>query len=382
MISASARLEIGASIRRLRTLVRKELLSYFRDPRMRVILFGPPLMQLLVFSFAVTLEVSNIDIAVLDRDGGSASTDFVEAIAASSFVGKITIVDSEQAMESLIDNRSVLMAVHIPQDFSRRIDAGETGIAQILLDGRRANAAQVAYSYVNAVAQQVGTDLTVAADSALQPLPGLETRNWFNPTLNYRWFIVPSLSGMLALLISVLITALSIARERELGTFDQLLVSPISPGEIIIGKSIPALLIGALLGTIMILAGVFLFRIPFTGSAAMLAFSLPLFILSGVGIGLSISAVSQTQQQAILGAFALIVPIVLTSGFATPVTNMPPWLQVVSMGNPLRHYLVIVQGSFLKALPPADVLNNTWPLMVIALVTLSFATWIVQRKLQ
>jgi ABC-2 type transport system permease protein len=189
--------------------------------------------------------------------------------------------------------------------------------------------------------------------------------------------MVPGLSGVLALLIAMLITSLSIARERELGAFDQLLVSPLSPSEFIIGKSVPALLIGAALGILMILAGVYLFRIPFTGSAFILLFSLCVFILGGVGIGLSVSAVCQTQLQAILGAFALIVPIILTSGFATPVSNMPYWLQTVSLANPLRHYLVI----FLKALPPSDVLANTLPLIAIATVTLSFATWIVRGRL-
>jgi len=373
---------INASLARLRTLIVKELWSYLRDPRMRTILIGPPLAQLLIFSFALTLDVSNVDIAVVSHDAGIAGAEFIEAIGASDFVGELQVVERAASLEKLINEGRVLVGMHLPQDFSASILRGESGTAQVLLDGRRANAAQVAYSYISVVATDVGVRVQASVDRVSEPLPTVQIRHWFNPTLNYRWFIVPSLSGVLALLISLLVTALSIARERELGTFDQLLVSPISPTEIIIGKSIPALLIGAALGTIMILAGVFLFRVPFTGNAPMLALALLLFILAGVGIGLSVSAVSQTQQQAILGAFALIVPVVLTSGFATPVTNMPHWLQVVSLANPLRHYLVIVQGSFTKSLPAGDMLANTLPLMLIAIVTLSFATWIVRRRLE
>lgn len=382
MNAAGAIAALRASAARLGTLIMKELLSYFRDPRMRTILIGPPLAQLLVFSFAATLTVENVDVAVLDEDAGSLGTEFVEAIAASSFVREIRLVDRAPTLQRMLDEGDVLLAIRVPQDFSRDAMSGGTATAQVLLDGRRANGAQIAFSYVNAIAAEVGARVDVATGTAPDPLPGIETRHWFNPNLEYRWFIVPGLSGVLALLISLLVTALSIARERELGTFDQLLVSPISPSEIIIGKSVPALLIGATLGAIMILAGVFLFRIPFTGSAPLLALTLPLYILSGVGIGLSVSAISQTQQQAILGAFALIVPIVLTSGFATAVSNMPGWLQTASLANPLRHYLVIVQGSFMKSLPPHEVLANAWPLVVIAAVTLVFATWIVRRRLQ
>ncbi|NND89555.1 MAG: ABC transporter permease [Granulosicoccus sp.] len=372
----------AASIHRLKTLIVKELLSYLRDPRTRMILLGPPLMQLLIFSFALTLEVKNVDIAVLNNDSGTLGTELVQAVSAAQFTDEITIAYHAGTLERLIDEGKVLLAVNIPAEFSRKTLRDGSGSVQILLDGRRANAAQLASGYLNTITREVGARSAAMSTGDATPFPGIQLRHWYNPNLSYRWFIVPSLSGVLALLISLLVTALSIARERELGTFDQLLVSPISPTEIIIGKSIPALMIGAALGTIMILAGVLLFRIPFTGSVTMLAMALPVFILSGVGIGLSISAVCQTQQQAILGAFALIVPIVLTSGFATPVSNMPGWLQTVSLANPLRHYLIIAQGSFLKAMPATQVLANTWPLLLIAAGTLSFAVWLVRRRLQ
>jgi len=207
-------------------------------------------------------------------------------------------------------------------------------------------------------------------------------RHWFNPNLVYRWFIVHGLAGILALFSSLMITSLSIARERELGTFDQLLVSPSSTPEIIISKSLPALAIGTVLGLLMIASGVWLFQIPFTGSFWSLLASLALFILSVVGIGLMISAVSATQQQAILGAFAVGVPAVLMSGFATPVENMPVLLQWLAQAIPLTHFLIIVEGSFLKAMTFRDIFASLWPLAVIALVTLTMATVFVRGRLQ
>jgi ABC-2 type transport system permease protein len=193
---------------------------------------------------------------------------------------------------------------------------------------------------------------------------------------------VPALGAILALFSALIVTALSIARERELGTFDQLLVSPATPLEIIVGKTVPALIIGTLLGTIMIGCGVLIFRVPFTGSFTMLWLLLLLFILSVVGIGLMISSVCQTQQQAVLGTFAFAIPTILMSGFATPVENMPYALQIVAEADPLKHFLIIIQGSFLKALPMSVLWANAWPLAVIALVTLSTAALFVRGRLQ
>lgn len=362
---------------RIYTLVIKELFSYLRDPRTRIILIGPPLVQLMVFSFAATLEVRNVDIAVIDEDVGKQSATFLERLRASSFVNEIIPVRNMAAMTALIDEREVLLGLRIGPDFSGKIITGKTGVIQVLLDGRRANAAQVALSYTGGIARGLQVSLEPQV-----PMREVMVRHWYNPNLSYLWFIVPSLSGVLALMISLLITALSIARERELGTFDQLLVSPLSSTEIIIGKTIPAVVIGALLGGVMIAAGILLFRIPFTGSLPLLVLSLPLYILSGVGIGLSVSAISGTQQQAILGAFAVVIPVVLTSGFATPVENMPTWLQTLSLANPLRHFLVIVQGSFLKNLPASEVLANAMPLFAIALTSLGFAVWFVRGRLE
>lgn len=363
---------------RLRAQFIKEVLSILRDPRSRMVVFVPPLLQLLVFAFAATLEVRNVDIAVHNQDAGRWSHELVTRLDRAAFISQIHHVTNNQELRGLIDQGKVIAALHIPVDFSRAIAAGDNGRVQVLVDGRRSNSGQITVGYLSAIAAEVGAE----ANPETAPVAPVVVRNWFNPNLIYRWFIVPGLSGILAFFSALLITSLSIARERELGTFDQLLVSPTSTPEIIISKSLPALAIGTLLGLMMIAAAIVLFQIPFSGSFWLLLISLVLFILSVVGIGLMISAISATQQQAILGAFAIGVPAVLMSGFATPVENMPTLLQWLAQAIPLTHFLIIVQGSFLKALPLSDILASLWPLAIIALVSLTMATVFVRGRLQ
>ena len=363
---------------RLRAQFIKEVLSILRDPRSRMVVLVPPLAQLLIFAFAATLEVRNVDIAVHNQDAGRWSHELVTRLERAEFVNQIHHVANNQQLQGLIDEGKVMAALEIPVDFSRAIAAGDSGRVQLLVDGRRSNSGQITVAYLSAIAAEVGAEANPEAALAAPVV----VRNWFNPNLVYRWFIVPGLSGILAFFSALLITSLSIARERELGTFDQLLVSPTSTPEIIISKSLPALAIGTGLGLMMIAAGIVLFQIPFSGSFGLLLISLLLFILSVVGIGLMISAVSATQQQAILGAFAIGVPAVLMSGFATPVENMPTLLQWLAQAIPLTHFLVIVQGSFLKALPLGDILASLWPLAIIALVSLTMATVFVRGRLQ
>ncbi len=363
---------------RLRAQFIKELLSVLRDPRSRMVVFVPPMLQLLVFAFAATLEVRNVDVAVYNQDAGRWSHELVQRLDSAEFITRVRHVESRRALHDLIDQGKVIAALDIPVDFSRTIGAGNSGRVQVLVDGRRSNSGQITVGYLATIAADVGAEVVPEAET---PSP-VVVRNWFNPNLVYRWFIVPGLTGILALFSALLITSLSIARERELGTFDQLLVSPTSTPEIIISKSLPALAIGTVLGLLMVAAAVGLFRIPFTGSFALLLASLMLFILSAVGIGLMISAVSMTQQQAILGAFAVGVPAVLMSGFATPVENMPVFLQWLAQLIPLTHFLIIVEGSFLKAMPPGDIFASLWPLAAIALVTLTMASIFVRGRLQ
>ncbi|MHA1525301.1 MAG: ABC transporter permease [Alphaproteobacteria bacterium] len=365
---------------RILALVIKELLAIARDRSGRMVLIGPPIVQLFVFAFAATLEVKNISIAILDHDRGVWSRELVERFHGSPVFQTVTQVGSTREIRALVDAQKVIGALTIPQHFSSDIKAGRPTALQIVLDGRRANAAQIVEGYVGQIIENIS--------QTAHPLKGrgaqagqLVVRNWFNPNLDYHWFTVPSLIGTIGLLLGISITALSIARERELGTFDQLLVSPLRPAEILIGKTLPSLLIGLAQGTVFLGIAVLIFGIPFAGSLGLLFLSLTVYLIAVIGVGLFISAMSQTQQQAFLGAFLFSAPAILLSGFATPVENMPGWLQTASVINPLRHFLVIVNGLFTKNMGAETVFENIVPLVLIALVTMVAAAFLFTRRL-
>lgn len=366
---------------RLRALIIKELLAVLRDPRSRFILFGPPLMQLIIFSSAATLDVRNIDLAVINYDNGYYSQEILQRIAVSKpTFGNIYVCYDRNELYKLVNEQKVLAAIEFQSDFSTRIKRGEKATVFIVTDGRKANAGQITTGYLNEIVQDVSSEITLKPGAGQNDFT-LITRNWFNPNLNFTWFIVPNLVASIALLVGMIVTALSIARERELGTFDQLMVSPLTNHEILIGKAIPPVLIGFIQLTFFVLCALFIFHVPLRGPIIYLFFSAFFFLLSVVGIGLFISALTQTQQQAILGAFMFLAPAMLLSGFATPIENMPEWLQPITIINPLRYFMVIVRGVFLKDISFYETLEQTWPMMIIAAVTL-FASATLFRKKQ
>jgi ABC-2 type transport system permease protein len=366
---------------RVRVLIVKELLALMRDPRSRVVLVAPPLLQLVVFSFAATLEVKRARIAVLNRDYGTAARDLAARFEGSPYVHHVRHLRSVGEIAPAIDNGDVLMVLHVDVGFSRDLAAGRPAPVQLILDGRRSNSAQIMLGYSTAIVDRVNEELAVLYGTPRPPSVVVD-RSWFNPNLDSIWNAVPSLVAILTALVGVVVTSLSVARERELGTFEQLLVSPLRPTEIIIGKTLPALLVGVTEGTVISLVGVYVFHVPFHGSALLLFLSLVVFTSSIVGVGLFISSLAKTQQQAFLGAFAFMVPAVLLSGYASPIENMPEWLQTATLLNPVRHFMVIVRGVFLKGLPTPDVLRSLWPMALIAVATLTAATWLFRRRME
>lgn len=366
---------------RLRALIVKELLAVLRDPKSRVILVGPPIVQLLVFSYAATLEVRNVDIIVLNRDSGHWGQELVERIDASPTFRKVAFTTNPTEVRDAIDRQKVIAAVEIGPDFSRNIEAGTSADVQTILDGRRSNASQIVAGYLTQIIATLAAETPAGAREASGSVATIP-RNWFNSNLTFQWFMVPNLIASIALLIGLIVTALSIARERELGTFDQLMVSPLRVHEILIGKLLPPMMIGLFHITVYILAAIFVFGVPLRGSLLLLYGSSFFYLASVAGLGLFISALSMTQQQAILGAFLFMVPAMLLSGFATPIENMPDWLQPVTIVNPLRYFLIIVKGVFLKDIPFSEVVHQTVPLCLIAVVTLSAAAWLFRRRLE
>lgn len=368
------------AIIRILTLIHKEILAVWRDKKSRTVLVVPPLTQLLVFSFAATLDVQNVSIGILNQDNGKPGYELTQRFVGSPTFTHITYLNDPSEIAPYLENQHGTMVVWLDQQFSRNLQSAKRAQVQLILDGRKSNSSQIVNGYAGQIIDQFNREYTKRANIPQQNTR-LVTRNWFNPNLIYTWFNVPNLSGILTMLVSLVVTALSVARERELGTFDQLLVSPMSPIEILIGKTIPAIIIGMVEGTIIISAAIFLFKIPFTGNLWLLYMNMFFFICCIVGVGLFISSLCSTQQQAILGTFIFMSPAVSLSGFATPIETMPVWLQQFTYLNPLRYYLVVAKGTFLKEMPFDIVLAHTWPLALIALFTMSGAAWFFRRGL-
>lgn len=341
----------------------------------------PPLMQLFVFIFAATLDVLNVSIAILNRDYGEQAFELVQRFHGSPIFRHITYLKGVEEIQPYIDQQKGLMVVSIDEQFSRNLDSGKNADVQMILDGRKSNSTQIVAGYAQTIITQFSRELETKYGYP-QINIALFPRYWFNPNLFYDWFTLTGLLGILVMNQALVVTGLSIAREKELGTFDQLLVSPLLPREILVGKAVPGILISMAQGSLILLAGILVFRVPFTGSFLLLYLSMFVFSCAIVGIGLFFSALCSTQQQTLLTIFVFISPSVLLSGFATPIENMPMGMQYFTYINPLRYFLEITRGSFLKDLPAADVFSNVWPMAIIAVFTLTSATFCFRKRIQ
>lgn len=348
---------------------------------MRIAILVPPIIQLFVFTFAATLDVKDVSIGILNRDPGELSFQFIERFYGTQVFKKIEFLKTIDEVAPFIDRQKGLMVVMINDQFSRNLNAKKPAQIQLIFDGRKSNTAQIVSGYTTEIIKQFQNDYLANTEQSIENIK-IIPRTWFNPNRLYYWYNIPCLVGILSMLICLVITTQSVARERELGTFDQLLVSPFLPYEIILGKVIPGILIGFFEGLLMLAAGTLLLGVPFHGSLILFFFSLLIFVCSISGIGLFISALSSTQQQAMLGTFIFMLPSVLLSGYATPIENMPTWLQPVTAIIPLKYMLVISKGLFLKATPWKIVFANLWPLIVIALVNLVGAGLFFRRRIQ
>jgi ABC-2 type transport system permease protein len=369
-----------AILQRVIALTVKELLALLRDPASRAVLIGPPIIQLLVFGYAATFDLTHVPFVVYNQDQGQASREFIARFAGAPSFDLLRPVHNQTELEQAIDDQSALMAMDIGPNFSADLERGRTAHIQLILDGRDSNTAALAMGY----AQSIVTRFNEAeiAQHGMKPPPAvLLDRAWFNPNLDSRWFIVPGICGILTLLVSMLTTGLSVAREREMGTFDQLLVTPMPPAEILVGKTLPGFLIGTAEGSLIIFMAIFWFHVPFTGSFLGLYIGLLCFLVSTVGIGLMISSLAVTQQQGLLGVFLFLVPAIVLSGFATPIANMPPAVQYITLFDPLRYFLIVLRGSFLEGGGPSLFWPQYWPLLVIGLASMIVAASLFRRRL-
>ena len=364
-----------AKVSQILALCRKEIIALIKDPANRLILIGPPLIQSMLFGYAANLDLKQVPYAVLDQSRSAASRDFLAGLDGSGkFEREATLASPAQIAEA-VDQRGILMVVSIPADFADRLAAGRQAPVQVILDGRNSTTAGAAAGYLAAVTASFN-----AARGAGPPIV-VERRAWFNPNLESRWPLMSAMIATLSMIQTLLLAALSVAREREQGTFDQLLVTPLTPLQILAGKAVPAVMVGLVQSTLVLLIVRFWFEVPMAGSLWLLYLGLLSFTGASVGIGMSVSALALNMQQAVLYTFLLIMPLTLLSGLVTPVRNMPEVLQIATYANPLRFAVDLVRRVYLEGAGLSDVAIDFLPMALVACVTLPLAAWLFRHRL-
>ncbi|MDR3534051.1 MAG: ABC transporter permease [Rhodopila sp.] len=362
-------------LRRILALLAKELAGLWKDRKTRFVILIPPLVQVMVFAYAATYDVTDVALGIWNEDAGTQSAELVRRFAASPAFHATAMLQSPAQAADAIDAKQVAAVLHVPQRFSADVLAGRRAQAQLLIDARRSNTALMVQSYAAAIIGGYAADLNSGHSAPVSVM----TRDWFNPTLESSWFILPGLVAVLSMMMAMLVSALSLARERELGTFEQLLVTPLRPAEILVGKALPGMIVGWIDANIVMAAALLWFRVPFLGSMVLLQAMLVVYMLAGVAIGLVISSIARTQQQAMLGVFVIASPMVVLSGYAAPVENMPAVVAFIGQADPIRWMLMITRGLFLQDMPTWLVLQNAFPLVLIGLVAFG-AAWIAVRR--
>jgi len=369
-----------ASLLRIVALTRKEFLAVLKDPRSRFIIFLPPILQCLLFGYAASFDLNSAFYAVIDQDRSPASIALLARLDGSTIFHRVADLRRPGEINDWINSSRALLVIQIPQDFERHLLAGKAAPVQVIADGRNSNTAGTALGYIETVIDDFNADWR-AHHGPSGPSLRVVTRAWYNPNLDSRWTMIPSLIGTLTLMGTLMLTAMSVAREREQGTFDQLLVTPFRPFEIMAGKALPNMAIGLAQATTILLIAQFWFRIPFVGSLFVLYAGLGLFLMAAVGVGLFVSSIAQTMQQAMLYSFLLVMPFALLSGLATPVNSQPQLLQTVMVINPLRYALDLTKRVFLEDAGFVQLGADFLPLGVIGLFTLAGAACMFTRRL-
>lgn len=368
-------------LQRIVTLTIKEFMLILIDPKSRFVIIVPPLIQFVIFSYSATFDLQNVEYAVLDESNTEQSRTLLSHFSGSPHFELVRTLDTTAQVPDLINTQKVRLVLHIPTDFADKVTNHEPANIQVIADGRNSNVASVALGYVQDITLQYAESLQTSLMSS-SPQVSLIQRSWFNRNMETRWYIVSSLGGIISMVIAMLLSALSVARERESGTFDQLLVSPFQPAEILIGKAVPCVFFGLVDATLLSLAAAYWFDVPFRGSIIALVLVLLAFLIAVVGVGLFISSMSVTMQQGLLGAFVFIMPSVLLGGFTTPISNMPQWLQNATLINPLRYVVKALREIFLTGADFSATWHYVWPLLIISAVTMPAAAVMFRYRTQ
>ncbi|HEV2690645.1 MAG TPA: ABC transporter permease [Bryobacteraceae bacterium] len=379
---------------RLRVIIRKEFRQAFREPRMRNMLFLPPLVQLLIFGYAVNLDVEHGTMAWMDRDQTAESRELLAAFQGSGRFEVVAVPENDRQAQRLLDSSTVDTVVTVLPGFQRDIQRGRITSVQILMNGTNSNTASIMSGYASSIVAEFAAQVMEEQNRnrlAARMMPSavhfgvpqlrLQSRVWFNPDLRSRNYFVPAVVVNIITVITLMLTAMAIVREKEIGTMEQLMVTPIRPIELMLGKTLPFALVGLVDTVVVVIAALLLFHIPFRGSAVLLFFAACLFLMTTLGAGLFISTISRTQQQAMMTTFLFFQPFFLLSGFAFPIRNMPEPIQYLTLLNPVRYFIEIVRGLFLKGSGVSVLWPQMLALAIFGVVILSLSAMRFRKRL-
>ena len=356
-------------------LCQKEMLALIKDPRMRFMLIAPPIIQGLIFGYAANYNLDKVPYALVDESHSSASREFAAHLDGSDSFQRVVTLDSPSQLAQYVDSGDIIMGIVIPRDFAAVLSRGGQAPVQIITDGKNSSIAGIASGYAGRVIAAWNQERS-GGRSGISVVP----RTWYNPNQLTKWNFLPGLIAMISFVQVILLSGMSIAKEREQGTFDQLLVTPLSPPEILIGKALPPMLVGLFQSTALFLISLLWFQIPFNGSLAALYLTLLIFVLSATGIGLIISSISQNMQQVLVYVLVFLMPMILLSGIATPVDNMPEFLQLLTYMDPMRFAADAVRRIYTEGAGLGEVAWDFVPMLAVAAVTLPVAGWLFRHK--
>jgi ABC-2 type transport system permease protein len=373
---------------RLRHMLIKEFIQVLRDKRTRFVLIVPPIAQMLIFGYAATLDIKHVPTAIVDYDNTQVSRDLISRFAASHYFRVRRLPADQRQIPLLIDRGDVTLALQINAGFAHLLGKGQTAPVQVIVDASNSNTALIGLGYINEVAGNFAEDFQKARLQRIRPmlLSGiprvvLDRRPWYNTDISDRWFFIPGVIGNLIMVIVVNLTAFAVVREREIGTLEQIMVTPIRRVEFILGKTVPFFLIGLFDAILVSAFGTLWFGVPLRGSIGVLALGTILFLMCVLAIGLFISTVSRTQQQAMVTAFFFVIPAILFSGFGSPISSMPEALQWMTYLNPLRYFQELLRSVYLKGSGLSLLWQDMAGMGILSIVMLTISVLRFQKSL-
>lgn len=366
-------------LNRIRQIIIKEFIQLWRDRRLRIFLFLPPLIQMIIYGYATNFDIRHVPTAIYDEDRSVASQDLISRFGATEYFRLQHYIDNEAELRRLIDRSEITLALRFPEDFASRLKAGQTTKLQVIIDATDSNAALIIAKYVNSILQEYAQEVLqerlqrLGSEKKMALPVVIESLAWFNPNLVSRVAFVPGVIAIVVMLVSLMLTGMAVVREKELGTLEQVLVTPIKPLEFMLGKTIPFVCIALIDVVLVSVFAMLWFELPFRGSPFVLLLGTLAFLFNSVGLGLLISTVSSTQQQTLMAGTFLMTPAILLSGLIFPIANMPQIFQYITYINPLRYYITVVQGVFLKGIGMAHLWQEMTAMSVMGLIMLGLS---------